>query len=684
MNTLASTSINPVISDQRYRRAAAAGGVGVWDWNLATGEIYVDPILKQMLGYEDHEIRNHLDGWGQLFHPDDAAAVLRSAQEHIAGDTPLFEIEHRMVHRDGSFRWFFARGLVTRDADGHAVSIAGTHTDVTKRKRSEGFGAAQLQVLELITTGSPLADVLSRLVLLIEQLADGMLCSALLLDDDGITMRHGTAPSLPADYVRAIDGARAGPRAGSCGTAMHLRKRVVVTDILSDVLWEDYREAARLSRMRACWSTPICSLEGRVLGSFAMYYSEPRAPREHELELIESAADVARVAIEHHHAQQALRRSEERNRAILRAIPDLMFVTTMDGVYLDYHASDVSRLYLPPSTFLGKNLKDVLPPALAKAFLETFARLGDSEEALKLEYELGPADDQRLYEACIVGCDGNKVLSIVRDVTDRKRAEVEAATQRLELAHLSRVALLGELTGALAHELSQPLTAILSNAQAATNILKREPVDVAELRGALDDVIESDRRARDFIERLRAMLRKERIQHRAVDLNDVVREVVELSHSECMSRRTTVATALPAEIPPVLGDRVQLQQVVLNLLLNACDAMRGTPVPDRCVAVATTTRDGFVELSVSDLGIGIPPDQIDRVFEPFVTFRADGLGLGLTISRSIVSTHGGSIEAKNNAEGGATFRCFLPVAETQASTIPAVEGGSREPWGGQS
>ena len=658
--------MHPVISDQRFRRATAAGGVGVWDWNLATGEIYVDPILKQLLGYEDHEIRNHLDDWRRLVHPDDAAAVLRSTQDHIAGETPLFEVEHRMVHRDGSLRWFLVRGLVTRDAEGRAVSIAGTHTDVTKRKRNEGFGAAQRQVLELITTGSPLADVLHRLVLLIEQLSDGMLCSVLLLDDDGVTMRHGAAPSLPADYVRAIDGVRVGPRAGSCGTAIHLGKRVVVTDILSDVLWEDYGDAARLSGMRACWSTPICSPEGGVLGSFAMYYVEPRAPRDHELELIESAADVARVAIEHHRAQQALRRSEERNRAILRAIPDLMFVTTMDGVYLDYHANDVSRLYISPSTFLGRNLKEVLPPPLAKSFLETFARLRDSDDALKLEYELGPDDDKRLYEACIVGCDGNKVLTIVRDVTDRKQAEVEAAAQRLELAHLSRVALLGELTGALAHELSQPLTAILSNAQAATNILNREPVDVAELRGALNDVIDSDRRARDFIERLRAMLRKERIWHRAVDLNDVVREVVDLSRSECVSRRTTVATALSAEMPRVLGDRVQLQQVVLNLLLNACDAMRETPVLERCVAVATTTRDGFVELTVSDRGTGIPMDQLDRVFEPFVTFRDDGLGLGLTISRSIVSTHGGSIEAENNAEGGATFRCLLPIAEAQA------------------
>ena len=108
-------------TDDRYRRAAAAGGVGIWDWNLATGEIYVDPILKEMLGYQDHEIRNHLDDWGRLVHPDDAAAVLERAQAHIAGETPLYELEHRMLHRDGSIRWFLARGSVTRDAQGTAV-----------------------------------------------------------------------------------------------------------------------------------------------------------------------------------------------------------------------------------------------------------------------------------------------------------------------------------------------------------------------------------------------------------------------------------------------------------------------------------------------------------------------------------------------------------------------------------
>ena len=293
-------------------------------------------------------------------------------------------------------------------------------------------------------------------------------------------------------------------------------------------------------------------------------------------------------------------------------------------------------------------------------------RVGASDEPEKVEYTLGSDDSERFYEACIVRCDGDKILSIVRDITDRKRAELEADAQRRELAHLSRVAMLGELTGALAHELSQPLTAVLSNAQAARHLLDRDPLDVAELRAALDDIIRNNKRAGAVIDRLRALLRKEATALQPVNMNEVVREVVDLARSEVVSRRITVTSTLTPEIPPVLGDRVQLQQVVLNLVLNACDAMSDTHAAKRHLALATAMEDGFVQLVVSDRGVGIPKDQLEQVFEPFVTFRDQGLGLGLAISRSIVSAHRGSIRAENNVDGGATFRCFLPVADAGA------------------
>ena len=655
-------------ADDRYRRAAAAGGVGIWDWNLATGEIYVDPTLKQILGYEDHEIRNHIDDWGRYVHPEDGAAVFARAQAHIAGETPLYEVEHRMIHRDGSIRWFLARGSVTRDAAGVAVSMAGTDTDITGRKRGEealrqaeeinrriaehtgdcvkildldgrvvymnreglrfigvehrqvqnrpmvgllrtgevreaaaarrraragGCGrfqgrcrapsgverwwdvavtpitgvdgsvvqllavsrditerrrdeavrAAQQQVLGMIATGSALDEVLDCLVRLVEQQSDGMRCSVLLLDDDGTRVRHCAAPSLPADYVRAIDGLPIGPNHGSCGTAMYRGTPVIVTDILTDPLWETVPRGGTAGGLaRLLVGADRVRPQRRPLGSFAMYYAEPRSPSDGELRLIESAADIARIAIEHQRAHQALRDSEARNRAILRAIPDWMFLTTVDGVFLDYHAQDPSGLHAAPSAFLGRNVAEVLPPPIGELLTQAFARVSASDEPERIEYVMGAEDSERFYEACIVRCDGDKMLSIVRDITDRKRAELDTDAQRRELAHLSRVATLGELTGALAHELSQPLTAVRSNAQAARHLLNREPLDEAELRAALDDIIRNNRRAGAVIDRLRALLRKESTAFQPVDVNDVVRDVIDLAQ-----RRDPLAPHSPDE-----------------------------------------------------------------------------------------------------------------------------------------
>ena len=558
-------------------------------------------------------------------------------------------------------KWFDAVLTPMTGADGAVTQLLGISRDITERRLEEGFRSAQHQVLEKIATGSPLSDVLRSLVQLVEAHSDGMLCTVLLLEEDGITIRHGAAPSFPDAYVQAIDSLTIGPRAGSCGTAMYLGKRIIVTDIETDPLWEGYRDVARRFQFRACWSTPIFSPQRKVLGSLAMYYAEPRAPRDAELWLIETAADIARIAIEQERAYLALKQSEARNQAILRAIPDWMFLTTVDGVFLDYHVKDASRLHAPPSEFLGKNIREVLPPPIAGALASAFVRASTSEEAEKVEYTLGSNDEDQFYEACIVRCGADTILSIVRDITERKRAELEADAHRRELAHLSRVAMLGELSGALAHELSQPLTAVLSNAQAARRVLDRDPLDLGLLRAALDDIIKSDRRAGAVIDRLRALLRKGETVRQPIDVNDVAREVIDLAYGELASRRVTVKTAFTPRIPAVRGDRVQLQQVLLNLLLNACDAMNGTHAAGRHVGISTTADQGFVELLVTDCGPGIPEGQLERVFEPFVTFREQGLGLGLAISRSIMIAHGGSIRAENNPAGGATFRCCLPV-----------------------
>jgi PAS domain S-box-containing protein len=374
-------------------------------------------------------------------------------------------------------------------------------------------------------------------------------------------------------------------------------------------------------------------------------------------------AYIAGIAIERLQAHQALHQSEERNRAILRAIPDWMFVMTADGVFLHYHARDPAKLLVPPSAFLGRSVREVMPPALADALSAAFARALASDEPEKLEYTIGADDEERFYEATVVRCDGDKVLSIVRDITDRKRAELDAAAQRHELAHLNRVAMLGELTGALAHELSQPLAAILGNAQAARRLLDGDTLDASELRATLDDIIKNDKRAGAVIDRLRTLLKKGTSVRQPLNLNEVTREVLDLTRGDLLARRISVTTRLAPSLPLVLGDRVQLQQVVLNLVLNACDAMDETSPRERTLTLETTADDELVDVAISDCGVGIPVNQLAAVFEPFVTFRAQGLGLGLAISRSIVISHGGRITAENNHDRGVTLRCRFPISQ---------------------
>ena len=229
--------------------------------------------------------------------------------------------EFTVKRRDGTAFQVWVNDSPIHDDRGNLIGVIGISHDITENKKEESFRNGQSRVLEMIATGAPLADILMSLTLLTESQAEGMLSSILFLDKDGEKVRHGVAPSLPEFYVRAIDGASIGPRAGSCGTAIYRGEPVFVTDILNDPLWEDYRELAAATGLRACWSTPILSHQGHVLGSFAMYYREPRSPTPAEKRLIDIATHIAGIAIERQQAEDALKESEEQVRLFVEHTP---------------------------------------------------------------------------------------------------------------------------------------------------------------------------------------------------------------------------------------------------------------------------------------------------------------------------------------------------------------------------
>jgi len=282
---------------------------------------------------------------------------------------------------------------------------------------------------------------------------------------------------------------------------------------------------------------------------------------------------------------------------------------------------------------------------------ELFARRKDGSE-FPVEIGLNPIQTP----------DGIVVLTTVVDITARKMAEAEALQNREEIGHLSRVAAMGELAASIAHELNQPLSGIVSNAGAGQRFIDRGDVSLEELRELLADISADGRRAGDVIRGIQSMVKKGASTKKQVNLNDLVMNVVQMVHPNAMLHSCELGTFLDPDSPAIEGDPVQLQQVLLNLIINAFDAMRDTPTSRRKVVIATERNEhNAIRTSVRDYGTGIPEEVRERMFEQFFTTKGKGLGMGLAIVRSIVKSHGGTIAAENVRDGGARFHFTLPA-----------------------
>lgn len=253
---------------------------------------------------------------------------------------------------------------------------------------------------------------------------------------------------------------------------------------------------------------------------------------------------------------------------------------------------------------------------------------------------------------------------VIEDITELRKAEEEARKRREELAHLGRVVTMGELAASLAHELNQPLTAILINAQAAIRFINGNSANLREVRDILEDIVADDRRAGDVIHRLRSLFKKGKLEMASVDLNSLVQDVVSLIKSEIVMRGAFITLRLDNHIPRVFGDRVHLQQVMINFILNALEAMTDIEDAHREIVISTSREDKQkVRVSIRDFGIGIDEDKFNKILEPFYTTKPSGMGMGLSINRSIIEAHAGRLWAENNGDKGATFYFTLPIQE---------------------
>ena len=292
-------------NEQRLRLALRAGQMGIYDWDLMNDAIVWSEEHAHLFGMKPGDFDGRYQTFAQRVHPDDLPRIDRAVEAARTGRR-LFQEEFRIVWPDGTLHWVAGQGRFFYDGDGRALRMTGVVRDIDARKHMEIILSGEKRVLEMTAEGAALSEILEAIARHLEALSGDTLCSILLLDTDGVHLRHGAAPSLPQAYNRAIAEVAIGPRVGSCGTAAYRNQPVIVTDIGTDPLWTDYRALALSHGLRACWSMPIRSGDGRVLGTFALYYRETRTPGPADFELIERSTHLAGIAIARKHAEAAL------------------------------------------------------------------------------------------------------------------------------------------------------------------------------------------------------------------------------------------------------------------------------------------------------------------------------------------------------------------------------------------
>ena len=609
------------------------------------------------------------DGARSIIHPTDVKAWADTWKKSLPTGEPG-EVEVRMRRHDGVYRWHLSRFEPFRDETGKITAWYGTDTDIDDAKRAEALLAGEKHLLELVARGETLSDILAALCSLVEHTIEGSFSSVVLVDASGTHLAHGAAPSLPPSFIDSLVGRPVNSDSGPCAMAAYLNEQVISADFTTETRWSDYQwgPMALTHGLRACWSTPIPSTTGRPLGAFAIYYEEPRTPTSDDHSLIAQITHIASIAIERAQNHAALSRSEAFLSKAQRLSSSASFSWRAESdekmVSAEYY-----RIYgLDPAKAVTVSaVMTKVHPEDRPALVSMIERARKEGADFDFEHRLIMSDGTVKYIYLVAhrtdDADGQALyIGAVQDVTRRRLSEEALGKVRSELARVARVTSLGALTASIAHEVNQPLFSITTNASTCVRMLGGEPPNHEGAREMARRIIRDGNRASEVITRLRGMFTKREPVSEPVDLNEATKEVIALSTSELRKAQVILHTDLAEDLPLVLGDRVQLQQVILNLCLNAADAMCGIEDRPRQLVIRTG-RDGRdrVRLSVEDTGIGFGPESADALFDAFFTTKDGGMGIGLSVSRSIIEGHHGRLWASQKEGPGATFTFSIPL-----------------------
>jgi len=546
----------------------------------------------------------------------------------------------------------------------------------------QAFESGQREVLERIAAGAPLTELLDRVIELVERQAEGMLCSIVLVDNERGVIRHGAARSLPAEFVRGIDGLPIGPHHGSCGTAAYRRERVVVEDIATHEYWAAYRHLALPFGLRACWSTPIFSSTRVLLGTFAMYYREPRGPRDAELHWVERATHLAAIAIERDQAEEAIRFSEVRFRQIVDTAYEGVWVVDTQARTQFVNDRLCEMFGYPRAELIGRLAFDVVDDA-DRARAERNFRLRPGIREL-FEYQFRRKDGSRMWGTLAASPLRDRagrvvsLLGMVTDITERKGLERQVMrAQRLES--------LGTLAGGIAHDFNNILSAVVANLSIA--LAELEPHHPA--RESLLEIEKASERATDLVKQILSFSRQDTPKRQLVRPAEIVIEAMKLLKATTPAT-IRVQTRLDPNTPQVFADPSQLHQLIVNLATNATHAMAAgggaLTIEVEAAVLSAPLVEGpsalppgvYATLAVTDTGTGMDAATLERIFDPFFTTKevGQGTGLGLAVVHGILKAHDGGVTVRSDPGTGTTFRVFLPAAKVggAAAEVPAGSG----------
>ena len=440
-------------SEERWKLALEGAGEGVWDWHINTGYAVFSTRYKAMLGYAEDEIGNQASEWSNRVHPDDMPQVMQILQDHLNGKTSAARIEFRAHCKDGSWRWILGRGMVvTRDAQGKPLRLVGTNIDIHAQKLAQLQEQLRTQVLDMLSGDAPCGQVLQALVLALERMTPGVLCSILLLDPTGHRFADHVAPSLPDFFARALVGLATGVGVASCGTAAFLGERVVVPEIATNDYWHGFRELAARAGLTACWSQPIRGSGGRILGTLAMYGGQLHQPDATEVALVESSAHLASIVIEKYQTAEKLRASEDRYRTIVENSPDPVGVFR-DGRLIYVNAAAINLLRATSAQdLLGRSM-------LSLVHSDDRLLMQMSTEALVQAGAVTPLREERLLrlDGTVVNVEVQSTLmvlggapvihTVARDITLRKESQDKLRLAAAVFSHAREGILILSLDG---------------------------------------------------------------------------------------------------------------------------------------------------------------------------------------------------------------------------------------------